>query len=109
MKSARLDLGSGMLVESNHDFNGRYWIGMRKGCSMFFRDPKALRKFLKLPVGITSRVGFDEWITELEATDAKRKAPKDTEGLSEELLATGFGPEAHLDESDPNYQTRTIT
>jgi len=34
------------------------------------------------------------------------KAPN----LSQELLATGFGPECHgLDESDPQFQTRTIT
>jgi hypothetical protein len=25
------------------------------------------------------------------------------------LLATGFGPECHLDESDPNYQTKMVT
>jgi len=44
----------------------------------------------------------------LESSDQQRQHPK-ADGLSPELLATGFGPEAHgLDESDPNYLTRTV-
>jgi hypothetical protein len=38
--------------------------------------------------------------------DEQRK-PKQ-EDNTEELLATGFGPECHLDEADPNYMTRTV-
>ena len=35
--------------------------------------------------------------------------PAEQQGLTPELLATGWGPETHLDETDPNFQTRTIT
>jgi hypothetical protein len=96
-------------VETGRDWNGRYYIAFSSGASVFIRDLKELRRFLKLPKGIPSRDAFDAWLTELDATDAKRKAPTTPEGISPEVLATGFGPEAHLDESDPNYQTRTIT
>jgi hypothetical protein len=76
---------------------------------MLFRDAGELRKWLKLPKGVPSRESFDSWIASLEAADAAKQKPSPKEGLSDELLATGFGPEAHLDESDPNYQTRVVT
>jgi hypothetical protein len=78
---------------------------------MLFRDVKLLRKWLKLPSGIPSRAAFDSWVASIEADDAERAArnAQSKEGLSNEYLATGFGPEAHgLDESDPQHQTRTI-
>lgn len=120
-KRDALRLPGGSSVETGPDWNGRYWIGYRKGASMFFRDVKALRKWLELPAGIPSRQAFDSWVASVEADDAERvsKKPQPLTGepfnegngpnLSQELLATGFGPEAHgLDESDPQHQTRTI-
>jgi hypothetical protein len=96
-------------VESGLDWNGRYYIAFSSGASVFIRDLKELRKFLKIPKGIPMREALDAWLAELETIDAKRRESKPKEGLSAELLATGFGPEAHLDESDPNYQTRMVT
>ena len=110
-KRDALRLPGGMSVETGPDWNERYWIGYRKGCSMFFRDVKILRKWLGLPPGTTSRQAFDSWVASIEADDAERAARKQhpKEGLTDEYLATGFGPEAHgLDESDPQFGCKTI-
>jgi hypothetical protein len=54
------------------------------------------------------RERLDSWLAALSDQDAKRQQPR-PDGLSPEQLATGFGPEVHgLDETDPNYQTRTV-
>lgn len=107
-KRDRLTLSPHQFIETSRDLNGRYFIAYSSGSSVFIRDTKELRKFLRLPKGIPSREAFDAWITSLEAMDAERSKPAAPEGLSQEYLATGFGPEAHLDESDPQYQTRTV-
>ena len=108
MKRSFLKLSQYQTVETARDFNGRYYIAYSKGASMFLRDSKELRRFLKIPKSVPMREILDGWIEGLEQADAARKQPKEQEGLSAELLVTGFGPEAHLDESDPNYQTRTV-
>jgi hypothetical protein len=110
-KRDSLRLPGSSSVETGSDWNGRYWIGYRKGCSMFFRDAQKLRKWLELPPAIPSRIAFDSWVESIQTADAERTTRKQhqQEGLSEEYLATGFGPEAHgLDTSDPNHSTRTI-
>lgn len=96
------------MVETGRDWNGRWFIGYAKGASAMFRDAKTLRKFLKLPPKTTSREALDSWVASLEAADAAKQRTTSDTPLSEELLATGFGPECHLDESDPNHQTRTV-
>lgn len=95
-------------VETGRDWNARYYIAYSSGASIFTRDLRELRRFLKLPKGIPSREAFDAWLTELQESDATRQEPKAPEGISAEVRATGFGPEAHLDDSDPNYQTRVV-
>ena len=108
MKRERLHLSQHQFIETGRDASGRFWIGYSSGASMFFRDAKALRRFLRLPPGIPSRASFDSWIASLDAADAARTATT-TDGLSAEHVATGFGPECHgLDESDPNHQTKTV-
>lgn len=112
MKRERLHLSVHTSIETGLDWNGRYYIAYTNGASVFFRCPKEVRRWLKLPVKIPSREAYDSWIASLEAADAERSKKKDSkqEGLSDELLATGFGPEVHaLDESDPNHQTKMIT
>jgi hypothetical protein len=109
MKRERLHLSRYTSIETYRDWNGRVFIACSGNVSMMFSDPVSLRKWLKLPKGIPMRESFDSWIASLEAADAAKRKPLAEEGLSDELLATGFGPEAHLDESDPNYQTRMVT
>ena len=108
MKRSYLKLSAYQSVETSKDTNGRYFIAYSSGASVFIRDLKELRRFLKVPKSIPMRETLDDWLADLDANDQKRHAPRE-EGLSEELLATGFGPEVHaLDESDPNFQTRMV-
>ena len=107
MKRARLQLNAATSIETSLDANGRYWIAYSNGASVFLRDTKELRRFLKLPRGIPSRERFDAWLQEIVSTSDTARHDTST-GPSKELLATGFGPECHLDESDPNYATRTV-
>ena len=112
-KRDRLHLSPYQTIETGRDWNGRFYIAYSGGASVFIRDLKELRRFLKVPKGIPSRESLDSWLASLEAMDADREVKRGqvpiNEGLSEELLATGFGPEVHaLDESDPNYATKTV-
>ena len=113
-KRDRLHISPYQTVETGRDWNGRYYIAYSNKASIFIRDLKELRRFLKIPKGIPSRESLDSWLASLGAMDTERDAkreplPQEGEGLSEELLATGFGPEVHaLDESDPNYATKTV-
>jgi hypothetical protein len=112
-KRDRLHLSPHQNIETGRDWNGRYFIAYSGGASVFIRDLKELRRFLKVPKGIPSRESLDSWLASLEAMDKEREAKRTNlpqeEGLSEELLATGFGPEVHtLDESDPNFATKTV-
>ena len=100
MKREMLQLSPHQFVETGRDFNGRFWIAYSSGATMFFREVKELRRFLRLPVAIPIRASFDNWIASLAAADQQRSA---------EHQVTGFGPECHqLDESDPNHNTRTV-
>ena len=121
MKRERLHISQYQSIETGLDWNGRYYIAYSSPASLFFRDVKALRKWLKLPKGIPSRGSFDSWIASIEAADherASKKAQPLTDGplmegkgpnLSQELLETGFGPEVFQDDEDPTAHTRMIT
>ena len=108
MKRETLHLPAGMSIETGKDWNGRFFIAYARNASVFIRDAKELRRFLKLPIKTPSRESLDSWLASLAAYDSKSTEPKPQPALSDELLATGFGPECHLDESDPNHNTRTI-
>jgi hypothetical protein len=103
----------GLKIETSRDWNGRYYIAWRPNVSMFFRERKALTRWCGYPVKTPSRDALFSWLDSLEAADAARETasrdPQPDSQLSDELLATGFGPEVFLDESDPNHLTRTIT
>ena len=105
MKPERLHLSQQQSVETNLDGNGRYYIVYSGRASVFRRDPIEVRQFLKLPKGIPSRESFDSWIASLQAADEARAQKKLDKQIDH---TTGFGPECHLDESDPNYNTRTV-
>lgn len=106
-KRDRLHLSAHQFIETSRDYNGRYWIVYSSGASVFIRDAKEVRRFLKVAKGLPMREALDSWLASLADMDAKRKQPEQ-QGISDEVLATGFGPECHLDESDPNHQTRTV-
>ena len=98
----------GLLVTRQCDrWNGSLFIAWKPSVSMAFRERKALLKFVAWPAKTPTGDRFREWLASFEQ-QAPEPAP-DASDLSPDVLATGFGPECHLDETDPNYQTRTIT
>lgn len=107
MRRETLHLQHGISIETGKDFNGRFFIAYSKGASVFVRDHKELKQFLKLPAKTPSRSSLDSWLASLAHWDTEKEGP--AAPPKEELLATGFGPECHLDESDPNFNTRTVT
>jgi len=106
MKRDILRLSLHQSVETGRDHNGRYFIAYSSGASVFCREAAELRRFLKLPRTIPMREALESWLASLSDQDVKRVPPP--AAATSELLATGFGPECHLDESDPNHATRTI-
>ena len=106
-KRDTLRLSQYQFIETSTDQNGRYWIAYSNGSSVFIRDTKELIRWLKVPKSIPMRQALDSWLASLGGQDAEQKQSAPT-ALSQKVLATGFGPECHLDESDPNHNTRTI-
>ena len=54
----------------------------------------------------TSKI-LSEWVDQMiEKYESKAD---ETVSTLDYAVSAGFGPEAHLDESDPNFQTRMIT
>ena len=98
----------GLLVTRQWDrWNGPLFIAWKPSVSMAFRERKALLKFVAWPAKTPTGDRFREWLASFEQ-QAPEPAP-DASELSQDVMTTGFGPECHLDETDPNYQTRTIT
>lgn len=101
--------GPTIRIESRRDHNGRQFIAWKPHASMWFNDRKALLRWLGWPTKTPTGDALRAWLNELEAADQERQQPT-PDGLSPEVIATGFGPEVHaLDESDPNHQTRMVT
>ena len=97
----------GLVVVRQFDrWNGALFIAWKPNVSMAFRERKALLKFVSWPPKTPTGDRFREWLNSFEQQQPE-PAPAASD-LSPEVLATGFGPECHLDETDPNFQTRTV-
>ncbi len=107
-KRDKLILSAHQFIETSRDINGRYFVAYSGGASLFIREVKDLRRFLKIATGIPMRESLESWLASLADMDAARQKPSPKEGLSDELLATGFGPEVH-EEEDPTANTKMIT
>jgi hypothetical protein len=109
MKRERFERGT-LWIETSRDCNGRWFAAWKPHVSQGFRDPKVMLRWLGWPSKTPTGDDLRAWLADLAAADAKRAHKTSEAGLDmNEVKATGFGPEAHLDESDPNFQTRTIT
>ena len=92
-----------------------WFDGIRNYCcwkphtSVFCANRSEVLRFMAWPAKTPTGDALRLWLTEIEEADAKRAQPAEQQGLTPELLATGWGPETHLDETDPNFQTRQIT
>lgn len=99
----------GLKVTRTFDpWNGAYYICWKPDVSMWFQDRKAMLKFISWPPKTPTGDRLREWLQGFESDAPTREVTK-LEVLSSEVKATGFGPECHLDESDPNYQTKMVT
>ena len=99
----------GLLVVRQWDrWNGALFIAWKPNVSMAFRERKQLMKFVSWPAKTPTGDRFREWLDSFDVNETVVDDPQPALPLTDELLATGFGPECHLDESDPNYQTRTV-
>jgi hypothetical protein len=97
----------GLLVTCQWDrWNGPLFIAWKPSVSMAFRERKALLKFVAWPAKTPTGDRLREWLANFEQKAAE--AAVASLELSPEVLAIGFGPECHLDETDPNYNTRTV-
>ena len=92
-----------MSVETSLDLTGRFFIAYRKGTSMFFRDVKALRKFLSLPLKTESRESLESWLDSLKGMDRDGEAPAP---IPHNLVEGSFDPGAH--EEDPALSTKMV-
>ena len=105
-KREQFHLPGGLPIETGVDWNGRWWVGYRKGSSRGFNCPKELRKWLGLPLKTPSREAFDAWIAKLEEADRVKAKPVSLTQDQELLKETGWGPEQH--EEDPALSTKMV-
>ena len=103
MKRSYLKLSAYQSVETSKDTNGRYFIAYSSGASVFIRDLKELRKFLKIPKSIAMRETLDAWLAELEEAD-KEKTTLTVVGDAN--VEGSWDPKAH--EKDPALSTRMV-
>lgn len=97
-----------MVVRQWDRWNGALFIAWKPSVSMVFRERKQLLKFVSWPAKTPTGDQFREWLKSFDVNETLVDDPQPSLVLTDELLATGFGPECHLDETDPNYQTKTV-
>ena len=95
-------------VETARDWNGRYYICADSRAAVLRRSRKEVLSFAKWPSKTPSGDRLREWLDGFEDHQTPPSDPQPESSLTDEHLATGFGPECHLDETDPNHNTKTI-
>ena len=55
MKREKLNLSQYQSIETGRDASGRFFVAYSNGASVFIRDLKELRRFLKVPKSIQMR------------------------------------------------------
>jgi hypothetical protein len=100
-------------IETWRDFDGRCYVCWRPDVSIYCRTRKEVLKFaawpIKTPTGDALRAQLDSW----EAMDRERRAPVDaqkkTPKPADVNLQQTWDPLADgLDQSDPQFQTRSV-
>jgi hypothetical protein len=89
-------------------FDGiRNYVCWKPHISVFCADRSEVLRFISWPPKTPTGDALRDWLTEIEEADAKRANPAEQQGLTPELLATGWGPETFGE--DPTENTRMIT
>lgn len=98
----------GLLVYRQFDrWNGETFIAWKPHTSQGFKDRKALLRFIAWPTKTPTGDALREWLKGFDP-EPPQSQPKASPGISPEIAATGFGPECHLGQDDPNHNTRTV-
>jgi hypothetical protein len=84
----------------------RNYCCWKPGTSVFCANRKEVLRFMAWPTKTPTGDALRDWLTEIEEADAKRAKPAEQQGLTPELLATGWGPETHDIDND---STRMVT
>lgn len=96
----------GLRITRQYDrWNGALFLAWKPNASMCFRDRKELLKFCSWPPKTPTGDRLREWLNSFEVNETQADEPQPQSSLSDELLATGFGPECHDVDND---NTRTI-
>ena len=105
MKTAQFHVPNALFVERSLRKEGPspVYVAWKPSTSRLFYDKKNLLKFCAWPKSLPTGQALRDW---LDSFDDQLPAPN--EQHQDRIVAEGFGPEAHLDESDPNHQTKTV-
>jgi len=92
-------------------FDGiRHYVCWKPHVSVFCANRKEVLRFMAWPPKTPTGDALRDWLTEIEERDAVRKTairePQPDLPLSDELLATGWGPETFDIDND---NTRMVT
>lgn len=112
-RTQRFHVPGALFIERQVDrWNGESFIVWIPHTSRGFTDRKALLRFISWPTKAFTGDAIREWLKGFDPIVDHAPPAHDQQAassLSDELLATGWGPEVHaLDESDPNHLTRTV-
>ena len=70
-----------------------------------FSDKKEAIKFIKWPKSTPTGQAIREWFDQF---DDENVVAKPADEFHQQIKAEGFGPEAHIEEEEPNANTRTV-
>ena len=90
-------------IEAQRTDNGWLFYAWRPHISQPFSDSASLLRWVRWPAKTPTGDALRQWLTSLEELAAPAPAP-----VAHATAPGSFDPLAHLDESDPNHQTRTI-
>jgi hypothetical protein len=113
-------VAGGLRIETSIDASGRWFVVWKPDVSVYCRTRKEVLKFASWPIKTPTGDSLRAWLDQLEAIDQERNkkalpltTPEPIQGsapnLSQEVLATGFGPEVFQDDEDPTANTKMIT
>jgi hypothetical protein len=91
-------------IEAQRTDSGWAFTAWRPHTSQCFTDSASLLRWAKWPAKTPTGDALRQWIAGLEAVTAPAPEP-----VAHAAAPGSFDPLAHLDESDPNHQTRAIT
>jgi hypothetical protein len=112
MKRDRLVLSQSQSIETGRDWSGRFYIAYSGGASVFVRDLKELRRFLKIPKSIPMRESLESWLASLADMDVKKKdgpavsADSEPASIAEQSIEGSWDPLAH--EEDPALSAKMV-